>query len=234
MPRRYTQFEPSLTLLDLRIQNPGMFSCINKSRLKRADPTSTMDITGCDVQMSEICNKPEYAQTNFCACINSTAAQPSCAFAQCTNDPLAYQTTAMQSTVNNNHCATQINCTEVQQMGGIGNVYTKNAQTMACGSNLVQVTKNEIKSIPQAYFVLLFFVVLGIITALIVASKKSKGGGPTLTSQPAPALLAPIPAAPVSLLPSTLPIEPPPLIRESSFVKNMADDDPIFLTPLRK
>lgn len=81
------------------------------------------------------CSQPAYADTVYCACVNSVA-YAQCAFPPCSNQPLAYKTVAMRETP----CPPDLNvCTNLAQVGGSSNRAAV-SQYFNCGGTTVEAS----------------------------------------------------------------------------------------------
>ena len=139
------------------------------------------------------CAAPAYRQQIYCACVNAPIAFPECVFGPCANSDGqmgAYKTTNMQEVVTSasKNCPQTVNCTQVFQMGGSGNIASGVAQSMNCGG----VVNNMITNI-QAHPLLAIVVLVLILSVVMLVSdsEESSSKGPSKTLPP-PELVIPV------------------------------------------
>jgi hypothetical protein len=138
------------------------------------------------------CADPTYRQQIYCACVNAPIAFPECVFLPCANsDGLmgSYKTSNMQKALEDasKNCPQTVNCTQVFQMGGSGNIAPGVSQSMNCGG----VVNNMITNIQAHPFLTIVVLVLILSVVMLVSgSGKSSSKGPSKTLPP-PQLVMP-------------------------------------------
>ncbi len=97
---------------------------------------STDSVVGSSGSGLGYCGGKEYAQTTYCACVNSPVAASECVFAPCTNAVNSYKTTGMQTVLADaaDQCPQSVNCIQTFDMGGEGNVASHVEMTQNCNS----------------------------------------------------------------------------------------------------
>lgn len=110
------------------------------------------------------CQMKEYADTSYCACLNSRAPYPICGFAPCTTSRYAYKTTVQRDTAKDakDMCPPENICQNIASLGGRGNI-VKTQQTINCGG-----TSNVIKTSATITTVIMFFLL--VMLAVILAT----------------------------------------------------------------
>lgn len=122
-------------------------------------------IVGSAASGTGYCSSTEFRQQLYCACVNAPTADPECVFAACANYGSAYKTTEMQSVLQDasKNCPDIVNCTQIVEMGGSGNIASGVRQTLNCGG----VVKNIITALGSHSVIAVIFIVL--VLLLVIA-----------------------------------------------------------------
>lgn len=118
------------------------------------------------------CADPKYRQMTYCACVNAPIANPECIFQACTNSPHAYVNTKMMPTVKDRstNCPKSVNCQQIFEMGGSGNVADRVSQSQNCGG----VVNNFVTNI-EAHPALAIAILVLIISVMMLISGSGNG-----------------------------------------------------------
>lgn len=135
------------------------------------------------------CANPTYRQMTYCSCVNAPISNAECVFGPCSDGANSYMTTRMLAQMSDaaKNCPQAVNCQQVFEMGGSGNIASNVAQTMSCGG----VVNNMITNIQAHPFLAIVVLVLILSVVMLVSgSGKSASKGPSKTLPP-PQLVMP-------------------------------------------
>ena len=136
--------------------------------------------------MRAFCSIPLYQKTSYCACLNGPGSKPACVFKPCASGQ-AYLTPNMVTGME--HCPTIIDCTQIQEIGGSGNVVDGIIQK--CG--IFQSYWLSLKQNPLLVVLLLLLVIFVAENLRPRPPKKAKASeGQAAGPLPPPPLLIPI------------------------------------------
>lgn len=159
---------------------------ILNSEAGKQTPTDD-NVIGSAASGSGYCAQDNFKQQLYCACVNAPVANPECIFNVCANQGAAYKTVQMQRVVENAQkmCPTTINCTQIIEMGGAGNVSSNITQTLNCGG-IIDIFTTNIQAHPFLSIVILILILSMVM--LVSGSRKKPSEGRSL---PPPELVIP-------------------------------------------
>lgn len=159
---------------------PDFRTAILNSQAGKSTPADD-NVIGSALAGAGYCSQDEFKKQLYCACVNAPIANPECIFAPCTNYTQAYKTTAMQDVLTNTqkNCPTTVNCTQVFEMGGSGNIASGVSQTMNCGG-VVETFITNIQTHPFLAIVVLILIISVIMLVSAPRARQSSGDKPLL------------------------------------------------------
>lgn len=130
------------------------------------------------------CQRDEYADTEYCACVNSGVAFPECSLAACQSG-VAYMTSgqALVAADAAKRCPPQNICRQIIDAEGQNNV-TQGNQTINCGTT-ADNAKASILSNPRTAIAIIVLVV-ALLVAILLSGGASTADAPAITGGAAP------------------------------------------------
>ena len=126
--------ECDISVGEFQEKAPVAYDAWSKSQACNRQPTSTdpnctaSRLNSGMAAMRAFCSIPLYHKTSYCACLNGPGSKPACMFKPCASGQ-AYLAPNMVTGME--HCPTIIDCEQIQQIGGSGNVV--DGLTQRCG-----------------------------------------------------------------------------------------------------
>ena len=158
--KSFTTFGPDPPPSKLRTDAPDFYNCIFKGAAQcdaAGDPSACDATVGSLAEGTGYCSMAQYAQTTYCACVNSPVADAGCFFAPCTRN-VAYLPCKQQQIVKNGKCPPAVVCTQVIEVGGANNVVSGNVQQCGIWQTITHAASQNLYLTVMAFILLVALV----------------------------------------------------------------------------